>query len=207
MAFVKEIKTSLGRLGVWKLTESSEELCQLYELSESEQYQFNHFKSEKRKTEFLAARIVLEGILGYKPEINYTEHGKPILPNSTLHLSISHSGELVAVFLSDRKVGVDVENIHRNIDKVAHRFLHEKEKNFIDSTSSPQLAKIILWSAKEALFKCTEETGVQFNEQIIIFPFNIKNKGSFVGSLNNSVPYKFWYEFYENNVIVFCVEE
>lgn len=207
MPFVKEIQTSLGRLGIWKLSESSDELCKSYDLSDGEKDHYDQFRSEKRKTEFLAARILLENLSGCKPEVYYTKHGKPLLKNSQLHISISHSSELVAVFISEKKIGLDVENTQRKIDKVAHRFLHEKEMNFIDSTTSPQVAKIVFWSAKEAVFKCTDETGVQFNEQIFVYPFELKNEGSFRGALNETVPYKFWYEFYENNVIVFCVEE
>lgn len=206
MPLVKKIKTEFGELGIWKLSESSEDLTTLFQFNKKEQAEFCNIKAERRKKEYLAARLTLGKLLSGKPEIEYLKSGKPILKNNTKEISITHSAELVAVLISEKKAGIDAENMDRNIDKVANRFLHEKELETINASKNPQTGKILYWSAKEAIFKCTDQEGIQFNEQIFIPAFEIKKEGSFKGSLDNNEHYKLWYFFYENNVIVSCVE-
>ena len=207
MPFVKEIETEAGKLGIWELMESPEELSLNFKFSQAEEAEYFRIKGDKRKLEYLATRILLNNILNFKPAVGYEVSGKPYLENSPLQISISHSAELVTVLISDRKIGIDVENTKRNIDRVARRFLHPKELEHILTLKDSQQAKILYWSAKEAIFKCSDSTGILFNEQIYIFPFNIKKKGLFRGMLNSTVPFKLWYLFYENNAIVYCVEE
>lgn len=206
MPLVKKIKNEFGEIGIWQLTETSDDLKKQFRFSREEEVKYENIKAEKRRTEFLAARLCLEILLAEKPEIEYLKSGKPFLKNTNKELSITHSSELVVVLVSDKKVGIDAENIHRNIDKVAHRFLHKKEFETIHLSKNPQVGKILYWSAKEAIFKCTEIEGVQFNEQIYISPFEIKNEGIFKGCLNNTDCFILGYFFYENNVIVYCVE-
>lgn len=206
MALVKKIKTEFGELGIWKLSESSEDLKAQFHFSKKEQEEYDNIKAERRKKEYLAARICLADLLSKKPEIEYLKSGKPILKNKEKEISITHSAELVVILVSDRKTGIDAENTNRNIDKVATRFLHKKEFETIKNSKDPQVGKILYWSAKEAIFKCSDIEGIQFNEQIYIFPFEIKNEGSFKGCLNNTDFYKLSYFFYENNVIVYGVE-
>jgi 4'-phosphopantetheinyl transferase len=206
MALVKKIKTEFGELGIWKLSETSKELKAQFLFSKKEQEEFDNIKAERRKREYLAARLTLENLLSGKPKIAYLKSGKPILKNNTKEISITHSAELVAVLISEQKSGIDAENIDRNIDKVANRFLHKEELNTINNSKNPQIGKVLYWSAKEAIFKCTNLEGIQFNEQIFIPPFEIKKEGSFKGCLNNTDHFNLWYFFYENNVIVYCVE-
>jgi len=206
MPFLKEIKTEAGLLGIWKLSESSEKLEKDFDFSLNEKKEYSRIRWEKRKTEYLATRVLTHSLLGFKPSIIYEKSGKPVLHNSGLNISISHSAELVTVILSEKNVGIDVENTERNINRVAKRFLHKNELNHISKLGNPQAAKILYWSAKEAIFKCSDLVGIEFNQQIIIDSFEIKEEGSFTGTINNDVPYSLWYFFLENNVIVFCVE-
>ena len=206
MPFIKEIKTEAGLIGIWKLSESSEKLKKDFNFSMHEKTEYSKIRWEKRKTEYLATRLLSHKLLGFKPEIVYESTGRPLLKNSRLNISISHSTELVTVIISDKKVGIDVENTKRNIDRTAKRFLHKNEFNHIVTLENPRTIKILYWSAKEAIFKCSDSIGIEFNDQIFIDPFQIKTEGAFSGTLNNSIHYKLWYFFHENNVIVFCVE-
>ena len=116
MAIVKIIETNAGKLGIWKLSESSETLTGLYPFSKSEKSEFNLIKSEKRKKEFLAVRILLVKMLHSKTRILYNSNGKPYLKSSILNISISHSPELVTILLSEKNAGIDVENINRKTE-------------------------------------------------------------------------------------------
>jgi len=210
MPIVAKKNTEVGILGIWKLSESSTELMSKFNFSEKENEEFRRNKAEKRKTEYLATRLLLQDLLNEKTEIQYYKTGKPFLENTNKNLSISHSSDFVVVLLSENKIGVDVENTERNMDKIALRFLHEKEFKHIQNLEYPKTATVLYWSAKEAIFKCTNEQNILFNEQITILPFEIKKEGHFFGTFtfNSSIiNYKLWYFFYEKNVTVYCIEK
>jgi phosphopantetheinyl transferase len=210
MPFEKKINVPGGIIGIRSLIESSEILLAQHKLSETDQQRFDKLKIERRKKEFLTTRILLKNILGENQIIEYHSSGKPKLKDSKKNISISHSADFAAIYISNKKIGIDIEQTSRNIDKVATRFLHPKEKEFISDLKDQQKAKILFWSAKEAIFKCSDFQGIQFSEQIIIEPFNMELKGTFNGSLllvEKNVKFKLHYLFLENNVMVYCVEQ
>ncbi len=206
MPLIDKKITEAGVLGIWKLTETATDLMSDFRFSEKEKEEFDKIKVERRKKEYIATRILLTEILNKKPEIFYIESGKPLLKNSSKNLSISHSTEYVVVLISENKIGIDVENTQRNIKKIANRFLCNEELERIQKFDDSQTATILYWSAKEAIFKCTDEDGIIFDKQIHIHPFDKKRDGKFSGTLNKTTHFKLWYFFIENNVVVYCVE-
>ena len=100
-------------------------------MSETEKAEYTRLKIEKRKTEYLATRLLLKELTGTKQTIIYNKWGKPELYNNKLNLSISHSASVAAIIISESKVGIDVEDIERNVEKVETRFLSDKELNEI----------------------------------------------------------------------------
>lgn len=209
MPFVKKTETENGILGIWRLTESAEALQADFVFSANENEEFTKIKFEKRKVEYLATRLLLQHLLNEKTEIIYLEHGKPVLKNLPLKISVSHSANFVTVIVSEKNVGIDVEQTNRNVDKVANRFLSKQELTDVQNCSDPQTAKIIYWGAKESIFKCTGFHGIQFNSQILISPFQTNNEGFFTGKLiagNQVELYNLWYFTFENNMVVYCVE-
>uniref|UniRef100_UPI00321699C5 4'-phosphopantetheinyl transferase family protein n=1 Tax=uncultured Draconibacterium sp. TaxID=1573823 RepID=UPI00321699C5 len=210
MPFVKEIHTPVGPIAIWKLSDSLSKLSSLYTLRDSEQEKFERITSERRKKEFLASRILTQKLAGIDQEIIYNKSGKPFLKDRNTHISISHSADFAVVFISDKKNGIDVEQTTRNIDKIATRFLHPTEQEFIERQENRQLLKILFWSAKEAIFKCSGYQGIQFNQQIQISDFNNSESNEFTGNLHTltrSFSYKLYYFIIENNVMVYCVEQ
>ena len=181
MAFLKKTETGFGIIGIWKITESLQELELKYNLSEKERSELYLISAGKRKKEFLIIRILLKELLGFTPEIIYEKTGKPKLANSTLNISISHSNDLLAVFISEKCIGIDVENCERDISKITHRFLHPSEIEFVEKNTNKQHLKIILWCAKEAIFKCCREQSIRFNREIIVQPFQLKENDFFSG--------------------------
>ena len=206
MPLTEKIETEVGVLGVWKLSETTSEIVANFTFNEKEKTEFKKITADKRKTEYLATRILLQELLNVKPEISYHKSGKPELVNIQKNISISHSSDFVVVLVSDKNIGIDVENTDRNIKKIANRFLCDDELKHIEKLENPQSVSILYWSAKEAIFKCTDKDGIQFDKQILIHPFEIKKDGVFTGTLNKNIQYKLWYMFYENNVVVYCVE-
>ena len=89
---------------IWKIQESLEELVQLYPNIE-----FPKFKSEKRNLESLCSRILLYHHCT-NLKISYSESGSPSL-NNHQYISISHSGNLVCIAISNNTIGIDIEEI------------------------------------------------------------------------------------------------
>lgn len=210
MGFVKKIENNLGTIGIWKFDESSEELAAKVDLNPSEQLKYQKLKVEKRKKEFLALRILLQKILMAKCEIYYGKLGNPQIKNYKLHLSISHSNELLTVFVSSVKAGIDTENTLRDTEKIKNRYLSDEEIKDTESNQNPALIRIVYWSAKEAIYKCALQPNVEFKTQIEIETFKLKSKGSFNGSLKTpakNMNFNLCYFFLENNVVVYAVEQ
>jgi 4'-phosphopantetheinyl transferase len=210
MPAVKILDIENGKMGIWKFQESSEELQQIFLFSEKEKEKFQSVKYEHRKREFLVIRLLLEHLLGEKIEILYSADGKPKLKNKSLFISISHSADLAVVLLSEKNAGVDVENVRRNTEKIATRFLSENELNDIKNSHKPKLQRMLYWCAKEAAFKFSVWPEIEFKSQIHIHKFEMDAEGGFFsGQLSKKLPHinlTFHYFFYENNVVVYCVE-
>jgi 4'-phosphopantetheinyl transferase len=200
-----------GQFGIWELAESSHSLLKEYQLSDSETEEFVKISNEKRKCEFLAVRLLLQQMLQEKTEIRYNNTGKPFLNNSSYHISIAHSSDLAIVLLTDKNSGTDVEKKSRNTDKIADRFLSKDERRWIGETTNPQLTQILCWCAKEAIYKNACLPDIEFKRNIQIKAFQpLKEGGTFQAKLiqhAHSTHFSLCYLFYQNNVIVYCVEE
>lgn len=55
--------------------------------------------------------------------------GKPYLEGCPWHFNISHSGSFMVVAISDREVGVDVQEIRKISKKIARRYLNSESED------------------------------------------------------------------------------
>lgn len=92
------------------------------------------------------------------PPIAVTERGKPYFEDSSLHFSISHTKKHAFCVLSSEKVGIDAEEMDRNIDlRLAEKILSPTEKQQFDAAEDQRLALLKFWVLKEAAAKATGE--------------------------------------------------
>lgn len=85
------------------------------------------------------------------PPIAVTERGKPFFVGSDLHFSISHTKNHAFCALSERPVGIDAEEMDRDIKlNLAEKILSPAEKLRFDSTRQTLLK---FWVLKEAAAK------------------------------------------------------
>ncbi|MCL2130878.1 MAG: 4'-phosphopantetheinyl transferase superfamily protein [Lentimicrobiaceae bacterium] len=165
--FFSEKIDHAGTVYVWKITETEEELLLLRTLSKSEQSHLKLLKNPQKRLHWLAYRALLGEVLGNDFEVNYLEDGKPVLVRPKKFLSVSHSKEFAAVFLSDtHRVGVDIEKISDRIQKLFPRFLNETEQQNSNLSDSSLLH--FYWGAKEAVYKMFNQHRLLFAEQIHI---------------------------------------
>ncbi len=209
MPFLKKIEVEEGFLGIWGLTESVDSLIEAFNFSENEKAEYKKFMLKKRQSEYLTTRLLLQELWGEKTEIIYQKSGRPQIKNSKYNISISHSADMVAIFISNNLIGIDVEIESRNIDKVVNRFLHPKELWWIENSEKPQFLKMLFWCAKEAVYKCACQPGIQFDTEIFIQPFDYLRTDIFKGETiihNREKHYNLRYFKIENNIVVICVE-
>ena len=157
--------------GIWKIEESWEDmLCQL-EQQEAYLPFLNQCKSEGRKAEWLAVRLLIKELSGTETVVAYRDNGAPFLPDSLLQISISHTKGFAAVLLSpDKPVGIDIEYCSERVHRIKSRFLSECEFKLLgDNPKTNEL--LVCWSAKETAFKMMEQKTADMQNDIHIIDF------------------------------------
>lgn len=112
-----------------------------------------------RRDSWLAGRVLLAQACAPLPEICYGEQGKPRFANDTpLWFSLSHSGDRIALLLSDEgEVGCDIEVIRPrdNWRTLANAVFSLGEHQELEQQQPEQqlIAFWRIWTRKEAIIK------------------------------------------------------
>ena len=187
MGLYKQFITPKYQWGIWKVTETLNELLALLpDRGVVYLEELKAFKSDSRKIEWLAVRVLLYTLTGKIMPIHYQFSGKPYLLNNKGHLSISHTKGYVAVIISEtNEVGIDIEKISDRVHKVAHKFVRDDE--YLPEDSKQKTKNLLLiWSAKEVMFKCMNEEAVDFREHLHVGLTQISGTLSFLGKETRS---------------------
>lgn len=95
---------------------------------------------------------------GPMPEIALQERGKPYFVDSPWHFSISHTRHHVFCGLSQRRIGIDAEELDRQIQpNLADKILSGLERQQYDNSEDPRFTLLTFWVLKEAQVKLTGE--------------------------------------------------
>lgn len=90
------------------------------------------------------------------PSIAVKAGGKPYFPGSDWHFSISHTPRRAFCALSRREIGIDAEELDRNVNlALAEKILSPKEKAQFDAAPDKRRALLTFWVLKEAQVKRT----------------------------------------------------
>lgn len=85
---------------------------------------------------------------------------------------------MAVVLSAERTVGIDIEQYRDKILRLAGKFMSDEELESVDSEH--EIYHLLLhWSAKESLFKVMGEQDIDFKEHLRVYPFNLKEKGTF----------------------------
>lgn len=171
-------------LGLWEITESEEWLLSNIQLSGKEKQYLGRFRAEERKKQWLAYRHLLYVMMGKKQvAVEYDKNGKPVIMNSDLHVSVSHSGHYAAAITRrNTPVGIDIEKVSARIQKVEDRFLSDTER--LDLQPDDKLDKLcIYWCAKEALYKFHGRKEIDFRKHLLIDHFALNLQGRLKGKV------------------------
>ena len=92
------------------------------------------------------------------PQILRTERGKPYFENANIHFSITHTKNHAFCVLSDVPVGMDGEEIDREVNPaLAEKILSPMEYAQYENAKDKNKALLTFWVLKEAAAKCTGE--------------------------------------------------
>ncbi len=128
--------------------------------------------SLKRRREVASWRYLLRrtlremGLREAESDIVYSDVGAPRLADSDIHIGVSHSSHLVAVIISAQTpCAIDIEDLRRDFQRVAHKYSTPDERALF---GGDERALALIWSAKEALYKLSNGSGLDMIEDIEI---------------------------------------
>lgn len=206
MAFIKkEIFPNGTILGIWRIEEKATYFLDILDITEASLEKIAKM-NERRKIEWLAARHLLQQLLGENIFCYSDEFGKPILKNNSQNLSISHSSGLVTVIVSDYSIGIDIQKITPKIERIAPKFMRKVETESLDERKKLEHLHIY-WGAKEALYKAYGKKELDFREHILVEPFTYLPKGEGLGTVKKAdfeIDYTIYFEEIEGYFLVFA---
>ena len=178
MPLYKSIQVdSTTKVLVWKITESFTELFREVSLKDVCLHRLEKMKSEQHQRGFLSVRKLLEQA-GYTDfDLYYDENGKPNLKDGK-HISITHSFEFSAVIISDRNVGIDLEQQREKIIRIADKFT-DFDNDFFDKSNTEQTVRQLtaIWGIKESIYKFYSLHGLSLKENMNVLPFDLEKGG------------------------------
>jgi 4'-phosphopantetheinyl transferase len=153
---------------VWHAQLDSEERPDADRLPAGERQRAARLGSAPLRRRWVAARLVLRGVLGRyldedpaEIELRLAERGKPMLaaPSAPLRFNLSHSADRALVAVAwEREVGVDIERIapRRDLLALARRALEPEQAEAIAKMPAEDrpAAFHAAWTRREAIAKC-----------------------------------------------------
>lgn len=119
----------------------------LSKVNESQKEKALKYKNEIDQIRSLASSYLVNS-LSNEPLL-FNDMGKPFFENGP-YFNISHSGKYIVMAVSDKEVGVDIEeNVEKNMSSLI-RIFNEAEAKMIKEHAD----FYYLWCAKESLIKC-----------------------------------------------------
>lgn len=166
-------------IGVWKISESLDELKAMASETGLPVSGMEAFKSMQRGLEWLASRLLVCRMFGEVREVLSRNDGKPYINGMRGCISISHTKGYAALLISDNVgAGVDIERRERDALSLIRMFVNADELHLLEC-ENPSLMALLIWSAKEALFKIVGNLGGNFKDNITVGAFVLSEKGCF----------------------------
>jgi len=198
------------KIGLWEVEEDYEHLFGITYLNDEDIRRLNTFKNLNRKTESLSVRALLQQMTHPKARVVYRKKSrKPYLEDKSYNISVSHSHKYTAILLGKGKqVGIDLEYMSHNIERLAHKFINHRE--YISSDPKTRREHLYIhWCAKEALYKIGVREDVNFQDDLILKPFEVEQEGDIIGIVHNYMSkeeFRLRYQIFNNYVWVYCVK-
>ncbi len=171
------VATQHAKILIAYVPESVDELMPLLANFNDYASEYKLINATKRKKEFLSVRILMNILIGKSVFMTYDTNRKPYLTLSGTSISVSHSGDYVAIMAAEKGVaGIDIECRTTRVGRVCERYLDPIEQSFLNDPADTSALEIA-WSAKEALYKCIGKEAYNFHT-LKLSPFKMASEGS-----------------------------
>lgn len=191
-------------LAVWRIEEEEQELYRQVYLSEEDKLLYERMRSEKRRKEWLATRLLVQLMLEEDISISYEDSGKPYIANATWRISISHKKEFVGVILAqNNEVAIDIEELSGRIDTIYDYYMRTDElEQIVRNHRNYQLH--LYWCAKECLIKITGNRTLSILNDMYVHPIHPVMNSFFADVQINeeTATYEMFYEKLSNDYVV-----
>lgn len=213
MGLIKQEKLATeGEIGLWKIEEEESFFLEALHLLPEEREQLDLIKGQRRRIEWLAARLLVHKMSGRKERGAFIkdEFGKPHLANSPFQISISHSEGMAAAVASPQAVGIDIQTFVPKIERLARKFMRQQELDSLQATTRLEQLHIY-WGGKEALYKAYGRRKLDFCTHILMEPFEqFGKKGTLSGQIVTDeveMNFQLFYEVFNDYFLVYAVEK
>ena len=136
----------------------------LESVNESQKEKALKFKSENDQIRSLASSYLMNKLS--KEPLQFNSTGKPFYQNGP-HFNVSHSGQYIVMAVSNKDIGVDIEENKEKDMSMLIRIFNEAEAKIIKEHAD----FYYLWCAKESLIKCIGSSVSKIKE-VPALPFN-----------------------------------
>ena len=153
---------------LWKITEIEEQLKGQLPEKVLKTIVHKNYKSSSRRIEVMATYALLLSYLKIPSVVvHHKSNGQPLLDG--FYISISHTNGYACVLLSTQNmVAIDIEYHSDRIARIRSKFLRNDEAfNSIDQL-------LVVWSAKETLYKYFSEKKVESISKSSLSMINLK---------------------------------
>ncbi|MCC8088519.1 MAG: 4'-phosphopantetheinyl transferase superfamily protein [Rikenellaceae bacterium] len=173
MPFFKKIEVPFGFIVIWKIEEEDKALVGNLQLFPYEQEYFVKITNPHRRFEWMLWHYLVREYIGHFG-VDYHDSGAPHLCGAEGYISVSHCSRFVALYYNGtRKCGVDIEPSDRNISPVISRIISDKESELIINEN---VSPLLIWSAKEAVYKYHGKNGVDFKRDFVLTDINTSDR-------------------------------
>ncbi len=141
---------------------SKTETLLLTHLSDERQNKILNYRQDKDRIRSLYSSILIRLTLMRIYKCKNTDlkfkigkYGKPFLSNDNkIKFNLSHSEDYIFLGISEKLIGVDIEKIRHYDNAIIYNCFHPLEIDYIQKARNKDLAFCIVWTRKEAYFKC-----------------------------------------------------
>ncbi len=189
-----------GRLALWRMTESGEEL--LASAHPDDAASCSGFGSAARRAERLAWRALARTMLPPGVSITYDRRGAPMVAGTAgdTYISASHCRGYAAVIVSRRPCAIDIENSGKDFGKVARRYVSPGERTMEEAWGADFEGAV--WCAKEALYKYSGREGLDFLSDLRLTAMD-GVAGTALGSICGGTPTEVRFARFEDILIAY----
>jgi 4'-phosphopantetheinyl transferase len=194
------------QIGIWKIQENEAYFLERLDLSPKQAEELATFNGNRR-LQWLAARHLGQLLAGKQIYIEKDVFGKPFITHHPhIHISLSHSGSLVAAMIGEQKLGIDIQQLSPKLIPISWRIIRAEELHLVDKKTELEHVHVY-WGAREALFKAHGIGNLDFRKDLHVEPFSYrKNKAQLTATIKNEEQYVIEYRLIaEEYMLVSCL--